>query len=302
MTTSPLPSRSVYQGTIAGTNGPFPLATTGGTAIPVMDATEVRAIKYPAAGGSAVLSQAGSPPDYTVTLTPIVLGGVTYQSAYVTATVALTAGDVLAVERVTPLQQTFNPAQGGALFHASMEGAWDRLTRIAQEHRDALDRAILADDGWDGVTLTGPATMNARGLRIADLAPAEDPGDAVNFSQLGTGGSAGQAAAALAVTMQSVTPVPATPLVADLSKGYYIQLHLDSTIPDLSFTNWAPAGQVTKITLEIIQAGSMGITAWPTFIDWNGGLPPSLDGTPGAVNLAVIISSDGGSTAIGSAW
>lgn len=294
MTISALPTRVSYEGTPAGTNGPFGLVA-GSAPIPVMDATEIVAVKYPAAGGRIVLSQTGSPPDFLVSLTPITIGGVVYQSASVTTVVALVTGDTLVLERQTALQQAYSPLNGGPRQYVSWEAAWDRLTKIAQEQGDQLGRAVLASDFWDGVTTSGLARMDAQGLRLGNLSPAVNADEAVTLAQLLTGG-VGQSASALATTVQNITPTAFSPLTIDLSQGYYIILHLTATPTSLSFINWN-ASEATKVTMEIRQGGGYSLPL-PACARPAGGVAPTITPTAGAIDEFVFLSADAGITVL----
>ena len=97
--------------------------------------------------------------DYTVS------GVGSYSGGSVTFLVAPTDGHAVAILRRLPITQLTDLRNQGAFFAETHEDVFDRLTMIAQQQQDDLDRAMKLPDSLTGVDATIPGPLANYGIK-----------------------------------------------------------------------------------------------------------------------------------------
>lgn len=150
----------------AGTTGPFPYSFM------IFNASDLLITKISVTGVETELILGA---DYTVTGVKNRTGG------NVTLTVALAIGETLVIERLVEVTQTKSFRTEGKFSASSHEDAYDKLTMIAQQHADEIDRSVkLALLSTADPTLPAPIASkvlgwNASGTRIVNTDPLPGP-------------------------------------------------------------------------------------------------------------------------------
>lgn len=71
----------------------------------------------------------------------------------------------------------------------------------------------------------------------------------------------------------------------------------DNVNISLQVSNWGPAGQMSRLVLQITNAGGTSITSWPNGTVWPSGIPPILSAN--GFDLIILTTFDGGTTIFG---
>lgn len=110
----------------------------------VLSTADVQVTQVDANGVRTALS---TPADYAITLTSLGVEG-----ASITLTTALPVGETLVIEGNTVIQQPTNYANQGSFKPETHENSFDRLTLIAKESRERVDRSaqLPAETSFSG--------------------------------------------------------------------------------------------------------------------------------------------------------
>jgi hypothetical protein len=85
-------------------------------------------------------------------------------------------------------------------------------------------------------------------------------------------------------------------LTIDTSLGNIFQVTLTEVITSTTFSNPPPSGTGYGMTVRVIQDSTTRTIAWPTSVDWSGGLAPEISQGSGEVDIFTFFTTDGGST------
>lgn len=154
--------RIVYLG--SGTPGPFAFNAR------VDASTEIAVEKWNADGVKTTLSY---PTDYG-------LSGLGTNEVAVTLTDDLEVGEKIAIYRLASMVSTYDVNLGGSSRPISLEAQIDRLSRLTQDLKERLDRALMIDAR--GTAEGGVA--DGKGVRLANIDEATDADDAAPLSQI----------------------------------------------------------------------------------------------------------------------
>lgn len=87
-------------------------------------------------------------------------------------------------------------------------------------------------------------------------------------------------------------------VLLNFNNGECQRLSVIGTVTDLAISNFGTSGRMSKITLEVWNAGAYGF-AFPTGTKWTDGLAPVLTPTAGAKDIFTLFTFDGGATVYG---
>lgn len=88
-------------------------------------------------------------------------------------------------------------------------------------------------------------------------------------------------------------------LTIDRHNSEIVLVSLNAAVTSFTVTNWAPSGTFCRLVLEIQNAGTFNINAWPTGTIWNGGVVPTITPGAGKKDIIILITFNGGTTIFG---
>lgn len=142
MTVTSIPVRNDYNGDGVATVFPFTFR--------ILDRTALEVLLTTVATGAVTTLVLDT--NYTVSGVNNAAGG-----SITITTGAPASGVRVTIRRATPVTQPTRIAnQGGAFLPAVHENVFDRLTMIAQEHADVIDRSVTMPNGVSGIQLPTP--------------------------------------------------------------------------------------------------------------------------------------------------
>ena len=89
------------------------------------------------------------------------------------------------------------------------------------------------------------------------------------------------------------------PLAIDYGAGKHVRLTLQGDIEALTLTGWPEPNRIARLTLELINDGAFSVAVWPSGTLWPFGVSPVLTPGPGAHDLIILTTTDGGATILG---
>jgi hypothetical protein len=99
-----------------------------------------------------------------------------------------------------------------------------------------------------------------------------------------------------------VSPTCASTTILDLSLGNAFAFTLSTNISILTLANAPASGFLYVFILDLTMDGTARTITWPAAIKWAGGNTPALTSTVGKRDVFAFMTSDGGSTWIGSVF
>lgn len=78
--------------------------------------------------------------------------------------------------------------------------------------------------------------------------------------------------------------------------------HFEHTLTEnvtYTFSNPAASGKVSAFTLKVIQDSTARTITWPTSVDWQNGIAPTISDGSGEIDVYVFITYDGGTNYYG---
>lgn len=95
-------------------------------------------------------------------------------------------------------------------------------------------------------------------------------------------------------TMQTVAAASTTNI--DITAGNVVNLTQDTNVSTMTFDNPSPTGSFCGLTIIRTKdaSGTTRTIAWPSSVDWEGGVAPTLTQTTGAVDIFVFFTIDAG--------
>jgi len=145
MTVASEQSRVILNGNGATTAFPFTFR--------IFATTDIEVVKTDADGNESTLSEGSGSINYSVTINGEAGGTVTYPAAGGTA---LASGEKLTITRRIPMLQSFDFTNQGSFLSENHEDAFDKLTMMVLELKEAFDRSLkipVSDESGTSTTL-----------------------------------------------------------------------------------------------------------------------------------------------------
>jgi hypothetical protein len=188
----------------------------------------------------------------------------------------------------------------GAVSIAKLDNAAVTTPKIAS---NAVDSSKINAAAVTGDKIAAGAVSTAK-LADGAVTAAKIAADAVGASQLQDGIPINMQGALLSGAelrdyseTSPAAAISAGTLTLDLATGSVFEVVLIENVSSLILANPPAAGRAGAMTLILRQDATGGRTlAWPTTIKWPGGVPPALTSAAGAIDVAALVTRNGGST------
>lgn len=272
MTVASEQSRVILNGNGATTAFPFTFR--------IFATTDVEVVKTDADGNESTLSEGSGSINYSVTINGEAGGTVTYPAAGGTA---LASGEKLTITRRIPMLQSFDFTNQGSFLSENHEDAFDKLTMMVLELKEASDRSLkipVSDESGTSTTLDS-----------ADIVTL-----ASNISDIET--VASQAAAG--VKRNSYTgdgstvtfALPSAPWTADVVFAYLDGVNQDNA-------NWSVSG--SNITFDTAPGSGVNIELVVLTVGTSAGATASAAAAAASATAAAVSETNAAASAASAA-
>jgi hypothetical protein len=136
--------------------------------------------------------------------------------------------------------------------------------------------------------------VSSQPVRFVAVAPAS-----TTFSIVGTPGPRGERGPDPWLDPVQVIAHEGGPLEIDYAAGKHVRLTMEGDVDELTVVNWPAENRIARLTLEVMSTGSFQVGEWPAGTLWPLGVAPVLTVGPGAHDLIILTTTDGGATILG---
>lgn len=236
--------------------------------------------------------------DYTVTINEDGTGSIEIVTGSAVPDTPDSA-DTISIFGTKGIARSTDFVTGGDLFANSLNDELDAQTIFAQQNSEAILRSIRAP-------VTDPTTIN---MEIPDVASRK--GKALAFDETTGNPIVTAAISDIATVADNIDAIIAVAnfilnfstvssssgsVTLDTSTSGNYKLTLTENVTSMTFSNPNDSGEMTTLTLIVVQDSTARTIAWPAAVKWPYGAEPEISTASGAIDIFSFFTHDGGTT------